>query len=204
MQNRSWHYVDRYMLMQIAREHRLKPVESYVLFQVTMLADYREKTWTGNAGDLCHEIHASWRAANAAIGNLISEGLFVEEVKFGRNRNGRVRIAVFDQLILMDKEARDAGPQPYSRESAGITLPRDEPDSRAIPAVIPRNSRESADITSQNVDLLGIAVKGDGGGEMCLQCHQPTDGRHPFTHDPVFDHLNSPLTDEFDDVEVPL
>jgi hypothetical protein len=119
-----------------------------------------------------------------------------------------VKVVVYDLLIPPDRASRENGAQPYSRESAGIRPLTDESNTRATPALLPRISRESDDVTSDNADSAGISWRRrDGGDEMCQKCWAPCSG-HPMTdHEPIYPlqeygGLGSMLRDEFEDFEV--
>ena len=49
---RAWIKLDRYALSDLAREHDLSPSELWVLYSLTVLADFRTGTWVGQIQDL--------------------------------------------------------------------------------------------------------------------------------------------------------
>jgi DNA-binding MarR family transcriptional regulator len=171
--SRSYVRWDRFAWSQIGREHGLSASELVVLEALTWFADFRSASWTGTTTDLAAELRLSRNTVAAAFDRLADCGLIVEEAPFGGHRSGRVRVVVYDQLVV------------ESRKSARNPDPESAPQPRTNRPLTATQTRRDARITSENEDAVGIAVEGDGGVAMCEECGKPCVG-HPFDHDPVY------------------
>lgn len=97
---RQWIKLDRYALLDLARDHDLRAATSWTLAVLLCQADYKTRAVAITITELAAIIGESRRTISAAIDDLVSAGLIEITRPFGPNRGGRVVIVAWDDLIV--------------------------------------------------------------------------------------------------------
>jgi hypothetical protein len=175
---RSYIKVDRYAGFQLRREYGLRSDALLVLWAVTFLADFRDKTWRGTITDLSEDLGIGRRSAKEALEKLANAGLLhIEEPFTGRGQTGLIRVLVYEILVVVPRTARD--PARSADDPAHL--------QRAVSAL---SARDPAHSSREISPSEGNMARRDGGAspldqDRCLRCDGPIAG-HPYDdHEPV-------------------
>jgi hypothetical protein len=127
--------MERFEIIQLARKHRLKPVEAWVLVVLTLETSWRTLEWQGTISELADDIRAARRTVGAACARLDQTGLIEIVEPFGPNRSATIRVLAYAELIR--PEARVSRQSAIASNSASAESPdcaAIAPDSRSIRA----------------------------------------------------------------------
>jgi hypothetical protein len=96
---KRWTKVDPYATSDIARENRLTGVETAVLQQLAIRAEYRSSEWTGTLGDLASATRFSPKAVAKAVAGLLAKGRLEEIHPFRQGTEGRVLVLEHARMV---------------------------------------------------------------------------------------------------------
>jgi hypothetical protein len=168
---------DRFAIFQVAREHDLTALDAWVLTALTMLCDWRDKTWCGTVTELALDVRGDRRAVRASLDRLAAKGLIRETKPFagGPKVNGCVIVVAVDQLLTgtSRRDRDDAHVQPFKRADVRGNIEDDEDakradvrecedgmraelahDARSTRAVLAQNGADTPGATSEDAHAL--------------------------------------------------
>lgn len=163
--------LDAYALAQLGRENRLLAPARLALLQMVAHGDFRSREWSGSLSDLAEDVGCTWRTIDAALTRLEESGLVEVVERFGRNRAGRVRVTVYEDLVVPSQRAArndrndDEDRERNDRNPSPSTPAQDLPDSRATPAVVLPSARTSPALTCDDANPGGIEASREEGSE---------------------------------------
>jgi hypothetical protein len=180
--------IDPYALCQVGRERGLKPIARSVLGTMAFQVHWRsiDFTWSGSIADLEADTGHTWRAIIKALDALVAEGLIEIVDDFGQGSKGRVRVLVYERLVVLSEPRRrsrealapESDTDPRSRASAGSPAAQDPAliprFAHQDPAPIPRRSRDGAGSSCLDSDPRG---KGSSKEVLGTRAHARTRAR---------------------------
>jgi hypothetical protein len=133
--NRLFIKMDKFAIFDLATRHRLGAVDAWILNVLTLRAEWETHEWRGTYGELAEDARVTRKTAKSACERLAAAGLIEIVESFGPNRSGRVRVLVYDEMVV--PEARRSSRISIAQNSASPASPKRPPiapDSRSIRA----------------------------------------------------------------------
>jgi predicted transcriptional regulator len=189
-------HLDRFAWSQIARECNLTSTEMLVLLALTMLANFRDATWSGTTSTLAEDTRTSRRTTAKALEHLLELGLIEQVTPFGQNREGRVRVLCYGALVT---DVRDDLQAVLVASASTLTasLPHyleNNPFRSPIVQLSANRARIERESSANQARMSKRSPAKDSATRCAYPgCAEPIDG-HIFTdHEPVAPN-DSPLT----------
>lgn len=165
---RSYLRIDKYAMPQMRREHGLNAADTLTLRGLAERADERtdsggSRYFTGTKDELQEWTGQSPNTITAAMDRLAAKGCVTVIESFTRNGQGRIRIDVWDELVVPSQARSDHGDRRHNADRQFSAYPPREVrhDKRTESPPVPHEIAQSAGYDQGKSMIDRYAVRGD-------------------------------------------
>src|SRR3954454_12778059 len=96
---------DKFAIFDLSRVCGLTGPEQHLLLCVTLQADWRTAEWAGTFRELAYDAGMGRNHVAKHYTRLVEVGVFDEVLPFGRGREGRMFVVVYDELVVVNSRS---------------------------------------------------------------------------------------------------